>query len=55
MSLLYLFDNTLKFNPGLYAPAAWYDFTNSAYLNLSGSAITQALDRSGNEIGRAHV
>lgn len=28
--------------------AAWYDFTNAAYLTLSSTAITQALDRSGN-------
>lgn len=27
---------------------AWYDFTESAYLTLSSTAITQALDRSGN-------
>lgn len=27
---------------------AWYDFSNSAYLTLSATAITQALDRSGN-------
>lgn len=27
---------------------AWYDFSNSSYLTLSATAITQALDRSGN-------
>lgn len=27
---------------------AWYDFSNATYLTLSGTAITQALDRSGN-------
>lgn len=31
--------------PGL---TAWYDFTNATYLTLSSTAITQALDRSGN-------
>jgi len=28
--------------------SAWYDFSNSAYLTLASTAITQALDRSGN-------
>lgn len=38
--------NTLA--PSLPNLTAWYDFSNAAYLTLSATAITQALDRSGN-------
>lgn len=46
MSFLLYMDG-MAFNPGLLSPTAWYDFTSSAYLTLSSTAITQALDRSG--------
>lgn len=36
-------------SPGQFAGLqAWYDFSDDSYLTLSGTAITQALDRSGN-------
>ncbi len=35
-------------SPQLPGLEAWYDFSNSNFLTLSGTAITQALDRSGN-------
>lgn len=48
MSIIF-YDNRGVFNPGqLSGLSAWYDFTNSMFLTLSSSAITQALDRSGN-------
>lgn len=35
-------------SPNIPTPYTWYDFTNVSYLTLVSTAITQALDRSGN-------
>jgi len=47
--LLFLQDTVGNgFNPSMLSGnVAWYDFTNSSYLTLVSTAITQALDRSG--------
>ena len=49
---MFLFYSKESFSPldigGKSALSAWYDFTSSAYLTLLSTAITQALDRSGN-------
>lgn len=47
--MFFFFGSQMNFNPGqLSGCMAWYDFSDSKYLTLSSTAITQALDRSGN-------
>lgn len=45
--MFFFFDVNQLVAPNMSGLVAWYDFSNSTYLTLAGSAITQALDRSG--------